>query len=104
MVEYYDRNESNGGGSFMIGLITGAVLGAGLGLLFAPRSGTALRSQLSKSAGDWADAASQGYRRAADAASDLADRGREVYDRARDVVSRTADEAERFARDATDNV
>jgi gas vesicle protein len=101
--EVYGREDTGGGGSFMLGLITGTVLGAGLGLLFAPKSGAELRSQLSSRAGDIADTAKETYRQASDKAAnvagDLADRGRDIYNRTRDVVSRTADEAERYARD-----
>ena len=48
MADGYDRyeNEGGGGGSFVMGLLTGTVLGAGLGMLFAPKSGHELRNQL----------------------------------------------------------
>ena len=44
----YDRfdNASNSGSSFVMGLLTGTVLGAGLGMLFAPKPGSELRGQL----------------------------------------------------------
>jgi hypothetical protein len=53
MADGYDRfeNEGGGGGSFVMGLLTGTVLGAGLGMLFAPKSGSELRNQLSEQAG-----------------------------------------------------
>jgi gas vesicle protein len=65
MADGYDRfeNEGGGGGSFVMGLLTGTVLGAGLGMLFAPKSGSELRNQLSEQAGNLANAASEGYRR-----------------------------------------
>ena len=44
----YDSNDSGGGGSFVMGLLTGTVLGAGLGMLFAPKAGSELRNQLSE--------------------------------------------------------
>ena len=89
MADGYDRfdNEGGGGGSFVMGLLTGTVLGAGLGMLFAPKSGSELRNQLSEQAGNLANTASEGYRRATEAAGDWADRGREVYDKARDSLS-----------------
>src|SRR5262245_17639323 len=103
MGDGYDRfdNEGGGGGSFVMGLLTGTVLGAGLGMLFAPKSGSELRGQISEQAGNLANAASDQYRRATEAASGLADRGREMYDKARDAVSRGAEEAQRYVRDAT---
>jgi gas vesicle protein len=103
-------NESGSGGSFVMGLLTGTVLGAGLGMLFAPKAGQELRNQVLEQAGSLANTASDGYRRASDTASELADRGREVagtlagrgrdmYDKARDAVSKGAEEAQRYVRD-----
>jgi gas vesicle protein len=128
MGDGYDRFESEGGGggAFVMGLLTGTVLGAGLGMLFAPKSGSELRSQISdqansianqasdgyrrasEAAGQLADRvanqASDGYRRASEAAGDLADRSRAVYDKAREAVSRGADEAQRYIRETAASV
>jgi len=42
MADSYDRYDSEGGGGgFMMGLLTGTVLGAGLGMLLAPKAGAA---------------------------------------------------------------
>src|SRR3954467_4640546 len=103
MADGYDRfdNEGNGGGSFVMGLLTGTVLGAGLGMLFAPKAGSELRNQLSEQAGNFANTAQDGVRRAQESAGDWAERGRDMYDKARDAVSRGADEAQRYVRDAT---
>ena len=62
MADGYDRfeNEGGGGGSFVMGLLTGTVLGAGLGMLFAPKAGSELRNQLSEQAGTLANTASEG--------------------------------------------
>lgn len=103
-------NENGSGGSFVMGLLTGTVLGAGLGMLFAPKAGQELRNQVAEQAGNLASTASDGYRRASETASDLADRGREaagnlagrgreMYDKARDAVSKGAEEAQRYVRD-----
>jgi gas vesicle protein len=103
MADGSDRfdNEGGGGGSFVMGLLTGTVLGAGLGMLFAPKSGSELRSQVAEQAGNIANTASEGYRRASEAAGGWAEKGRETYDRARDAVNRGADEAQRYVREAT---
>src|SRR5262249_18765647 len=103
MADGYDRydNEGGGGGTFLMGLLTGTVLGAGLGILFAPKSGSELRGQLSEQANNIANQAQDQYRRVSGAASDLADRGREMYDKARDAVSRGSEEAQRYVREAT---
>src|SRR5262249_39242642 len=103
MGDGYDRfdNEGGGGGSFVMGLLAGTVLGAGLGILFAPKSGSELRGQISEQAGNLANQASDGYRRATETAGEWVDRGREMYDKARDAVARGAEEAQRYAREAT---
>ena len=49
MADHY-RDEHEGGGGFMMGLLTGTVLGAGLGMLLAPKSGSELRNQLTEGA------------------------------------------------------
>lgn len=38
--------EDQSGGGFVLGLLTGAFVGAGLALLFAPKAGTEMRAQL----------------------------------------------------------
>jgi gas vesicle protein len=103
MADGYDRfeNEGGGGGSFVIGLLTGTVLGAGLGMLFAPKPGSDLRNQLSEQAGNLANTASEQYRRASETAGGLADRGREIYGKARDAVVQGAEEAQRYVRETT---
>src|SRR5436309_10975483 len=100
MADGYDRfeNEGGGGSSFVMGLLTGTVLGAGLGMLFAPKSGSELRGQLSEQAGNLASTAQEGYRKATETASEWADRARDAADKARDAVSRGADEAQRYVR------
>ena len=60
----------------MCGLMTGALLGAGLAMLFAPRRGSELRSQLSDAATTLANSASRTYRQATDTATEWAERGR----------------------------
>ena len=101
MADGYDRfeNEGSGGGSFVMGLLTGTVLGAGLGMLFAPKAGSELRNQLSEQAGNLANTASEGYRKATENAGQWAERGRDIVDKAKDAVSRGAEEAQRYVRD-----
>jgi len=106
MADGYDRFDNEGGNAvtFAMGLLTGRVLGAGLGMLFAPKSGSDLRNQISEQAGSLANTASEGYRRATETASDWADRGRQMYDKAVDAVSKGTDEAQRYVRDAASGV
>jgi gas vesicle protein len=88
-----------GGGSFVLGLLTGTVLGAGLGMLFAPKSGSELRSQLSEQAGNVANQASEGYRRASESAGQWAEKGRDVYNKASEAVAKGAQEAQKYVRE-----
>ena len=107
MADGYDRygQEGGDGGSFVMGLLTGTVLGAGLGMLFAPKAGAELRGQLSEQAGNLANTATEGYKKASEAASEWAGKGREagreVYDRTKDAVNRGTEEAQRYVREAT---
>ena len=103
MADGYDRfeNEGGGGGSFVMGLLTGTVLGAGLGMLFAPKSGSELRNQISEQAGNLANTASEGYRRAQETAGEWAEKGRDIYGKAVDAATRGVDEAQRYVREAT---
>ena len=102
----YDRfeNEGNGGGSFVMGLLTGTVLGAGLGILFAPKAGSELRNQLSEQANSLANQASEGVRKVTENAGEWADRGRDMYGKAKSAVAKGADDAQRYARDAASTV
>lgn len=101
-----DRMDFDSGqaGSFVMGVVAGTIIGAVAGLLFAPKAGAELRSDLSERASGLADEAAKGYRRAASTASDWADRGwrkgHEAYERTREAVSRGKEEAERYVRDA----
>ena len=84
MAYEYDRFErEDGGGSFLMGLLAGTVLGAGLGMLFAPRPGSELRNQLTEQAGRLRSTAGDAYSQASTRVNQVVDRGREVYDRAR---------------------
>lgn len=84
----YDRLErEDGGGSFLMGLLAGTVLGAGLGMLFAPKAGSELRNQLSDQAGKLKVSAGDTYQQASEKVSQMVDRGKEAYDRARSNVS-----------------
>ena len=107
MADGYDRfdNEGGGGGSFVMGLLTGTVLGAGLGMLFAPKAGSELRSQLSEQAGNLANTATKAIASASEMAGEWSERkasemrarpgrGREVRRRSA-ARTRGADEAQR---------
>ncbi len=88
MAYEYDRLErEEGGGSFLMGLLAGTVLGAGLGMLFAPKAGNELRTQLGESATRLRSTANDAYHQASEKVSQMVDRRREAYDRARATSS-----------------
>jgi gas vesicle protein len=88
MAYEYDRYErEDGGGSFLMGLLAGTVLGAGLGMLFAPKPGNELRNQLGEQAGRIRSTANDTYQQASEKVSQMVERGREAYERARGTTS-----------------
>jgi gas vesicle protein len=102
MADNYDRYDHEGsGGGFMMGLLTGTVLGAGLGMLLAPKAGAELRGSIGEQARHLGNVANDQYRRASESATGWAEKGREFVDKARDVVSKGADEARGYAGAAT---
>ena len=119
MADGFDRNDNdnNGGGSFVMGLLTGTVLGAGLGMLFAPE-GRFRPAQ--PGAGTGRQSGEHGVRRlssggrnrrrvrevaSADTANQYAERGRDMAGdlagRAREAVAKGTEEAQRYVRDAS---
>jgi len=103
MADSFDRydNEGSGGGGFMMGLLTGTVLGAGLGMLLAPKAGSELRGAIGEQARNFSNVASEQYKHARETAGTWAERGRDMMDKARDAVSRGADEARNYASGST---
>jgi gas vesicle protein len=103
MADSFDRydNEGSVGGGFMMGLLTGTVLGAGLGMLLAPKAGSELRGAIGEQARNLSNAASEQYKQARETAGTWAERGREMVDKARDAVQRGADEARNYASGST---
>jgi hypothetical protein len=91
MADTYDRYDTEGaGGGFMMGLLTGTVLGAGLGMLLAPKAGSELRGAIGEQA-----------RHLGSTASGWAGKGREFVDKAREAVSRGGEEARGYAGGTT---
>ena len=88
----YDNNGSSTG-AFLTGLFAGAVIGAGLGLWFAPKSGIEMREQLTGTARDMGNRVSK-------TVDDLADRGREYFDLAREVMNTATEQAGNVASEA----
>jgi gas vesicle protein len=98
--------EDQSGGSFMLGVLTGAFVGAGLALLFAPKAGTEMRAQLGEqyrgladrvgeqtqnlrtTAGEWRE---QGRERLQQVSSQLSDRMSSSAERPSTTQSTEAD-------------
>src|SRR5512144_547794 len=94
---------------FMIGLLTGTFIGAGLAMWFLPRSVSELRHRMSDSARSLGQRASDQYQKAStrtgEALDELARKGQGVRDDVADAVARGAHEVERLATAAkTDRV
>ena len=103
MADSFDRyeNEGSGGTGFMMGLLTGTVLGAGIGMLLAPKAGAELRGAIGDQARTWGNTASEQYRKASETDGTWAERGREMVDKAKDAVTRGAEEARSYASGTT---
>jgi gas vesicle protein len=77
---------------FAAGIITGALVGAGLALLFAPKAGTELRGDLNDSLGSVRDAVARRYRALADMAGVELENFEERVDRAAASIESSARE------------
>jgi gas vesicle protein len=95
------RPENGGNNGFLIGLITGGAIGAGLAILFAPRLASELRERVTDSATDLGHAASRRYQDVTTRVADVVDaataRGQAVRDDVADAVGRGAREVEQSA-------
>jgi len=83
-------NGNSGGGSFLMGMLCGAAVGAALGLLLAPKPGAALRSDLMNSADDLGKRAKKMYDGASGTISSLADQGAKAFEQVSDAASNVA--------------
>jgi gas vesicle protein len=92
------QGDSNG---FLIGLITGGAIGAGLALALAPRLTSELRERVTASAASLSHAATERYQDASTRITAAVDgvtaRGKAVRDDVADAVGRGAREVEQFA-------
>ena len=68
MARWKDQ-ESAGSGLFLLGALAGALVGAGVALLMAPKSGAEVRREISSGLNTARDAASRRYRDLAEKAS-----------------------------------
>ena len=100
--------EEQPGASFMLGIMTGALIGAGVALLFAPKAGTEMRQQLGEQYRGLADRVGESTQHLRESARQLRDQGRErvqqltghLSDRAATAADHAATAAERFSSSA----
>ena len=86
------------------GLLAGAAVGVGLGMLLAPRRGSETRTLLRGHANRYKDGIAKGYKRASHSVNGWAERGQGVYKNTRDKVTQGAKETGRYVRDVADAV
>ena len=65
----WNEQESTGSGTFLLGALAGALVGAGVALLMAPKSGAETRQDLTNGYGSVREAAARRYRDLADRAN-----------------------------------
>lgn len=94
--------EDQSGASFVLGMMTGAFIGAGLALLFAPKTGHELRQQLGDQYRDLADRAGQTAQNIRESAQHLREQGRERISQLSDRLSSATASAERQPQGTTD--
>jgi gas vesicle protein len=105
MIREHNRADPWGSGAaFFTGLFAGAVIGTGLGLLFAPRKGSELREQFAETAANVSRTVSKTVDDLAEGGRDAYQRGREVYERTRTAVNRVGDTMGRLASDTAKDV
>jgi gas vesicle protein len=86
---------------FVIGLVTGTFVGAGLAMWLAPRSGSELRQRMTDSVRSLGKRASEQYQEAStrvgEAVDELTRKSQDVRDDVAGAVARGAHEVERYA-------
>ncbi len=94
--------EEESGASFMLGMLTGAFVGAGIALLFAPKSGQEIRQQLGEQYRGLADRVGEQTQNLRQTASQLRDQGRERIQQLTDELSdRTSSASDRQGANQT---
>jgi len=88
-------NDSSGSGMFLIGAVAGALVGAGVALLMAPKPGAEMRQDLNAGWGSLRDAAARRYR-------EVAERAGVQLENIEEKADELVDQLEASAREAVD--
>jgi len=91
----YRRHRDHENAGFTTGIVTGAMVGVGLALLFAPKSGSLLREDIGEGVGSLREAIGRRYR-------EMADRAGVELEGFQDRVERAAQSVESSAREFID--
>ena len=95
--------EDQSGASFVLGMLTGAVVGAGVALLFAPRTGQETRNQLGEQYRGLADRVGEHAQQWRTTANELREQGRERLQQFTNQLSdRTSSSSERGVNSQAD--
>jgi len=89
----WNDQDSAGSGLFLLGALAGALVGAGVALLMAPKSGIETRRGISSGLNTVKDAAARRYR-------DVADKATQMYE---EKVSRSTTASDRYNGGTTPN-
>ncbi len=91
------------GGNGFIWFLAGLGIGAVVGVLYAPKSGTETREMLRRQAEEGRDFVVTSARKAKEQANELLDRGREVLSQQRETWTQAVQAGKQAYRDATQN-
>jgi gas vesicle protein len=89
---------------FALGVLAGAAVGVGIGLLFAPRTGAQMRQSIGNQLTNVKGSCSAGYHRAKGVAGEWAGRGHQAYDTTREKVVHGARETWQYVREVSEAV
>jgi gas vesicle protein len=87
------HEDHSNGAAFFCGLLTGLTLGAGLAMLFAPKSGLEMRRDLADGASDLRQTAKDSWEDVTTTATAAVQKGREAFELTRKTVQDLADSA-----------
>jgi len=90
-----NENDGTGSGMFLLGAVAGALVGAGVALLMAPKPGTEVRKDINEGWSSLRDAAARRYR-------EMADRAGVQLENIEEKADQLADQLETSAREAVD--